>query len=158
MSISQKPQTKSKNSQNKIITIRGSMHFFKEIQNLQNKLEILGFKTFVPNMEGLDTDYSQMTTKEQVEIKHIEIKHKFINDHIAKIKQSDAILVANFDKKNQENCIGANTFLEMAFAYILDKLIFILNNIPINQNNSTEILGLKPTVLLGNLQNLNFSD
>jgi len=52
-----------------------------------------------------------------------------------------------------KNYIGANTFLEMAFAYILKKPIFILNNIP-EQPNTVEIEGLKPILLNGNLNAL----
>ena len=80
----------------------------------------------------------------------LDMKQSFIDKHIEKIKKSDAILLANYTKNEIIDYIGANTFLEMAFAYILKKNIFILNTIP-NQSNTVEIVGLKPIVLNGNL-------
>jgi nucleoside 2-deoxyribosyltransferase len=133
----------------KTITICGSMHFFKEIQKLQEDLQNLDFTVLIPNGESLDKDYSKMTIEEQ-----IEMKHGFIDDHIAKIKAADIVLVANFTKNGQENYIGANTFLELGFAYILNKKLFLLNDIPYTQDTATEILGLKPVALQQDLNKL----
>ncbi len=129
----------------KTITICGSMNFFSDIEQLKKELENLGFKVFTPSKEGTGTDYSKLSKQEQADM-----KQDFIDKHIEKIRESDAILIANYSKNGVENYIGANTFLEMAFAYILKKKIFILNNIP-NQPNSVEIEGLKPISLKGNL-------
>lgn len=124
------------------------MQFFAEIKQLKKELENLGFEVFTPNEEGVETDYSKLSKSEQAGI-----KQGFIDKHIEKIKGSDAVLLANYTKNEVENYIGANTFLEMAFAYILKKKIFILNNIP-EQPNTVEIEGLKPITLNGNLDSL----
>jgi hypothetical protein len=123
------------------ITICGSMHFFDEIMHLKQELEDLGHSVETPDREGLDIDYSKLSEQEQ-----IDLKQTFIDRHIAHIRNSDAILVANYTKNGQENYIGANSFLEMGIAYTLGKKIFLLNGIP-EQQNTTEILGLKPIVL-----------
>ena len=125
------------------------MRFFDKIVLLKKDLENLGFEVFTPEEEGTETDYTKLAPKEQSDI-----KQNFIDEHIAKIKQSDSILVANYDKNGLESYIGANTFLEMAFAYILGKKIFLLNKIP-GQPNSIEIAGLKPIALNTNLNSLN---
>ncbi len=83
----------------------------------------------------------------------INMKQGYIDQHIDKIKASDAILIANYSLNDKEDYIGANTFLEMGFAYLLKTPIFILNSIP-NQSNSIEIEGLKPLVLNCNLNGL----
>ncbi len=133
----------------KKITICGSMIFVKEIQNLEIMLNKLGFKVYLPTIkEGNLVDYSKLCINEQ-----IDIKNKFIDLHLSKIKKSDAIIVANYNKKNKKNCIGSNTFLEMGFAYAFNKKIFLLNDVPI-QSNSLEIQGLKPICLYGNLDYL----
>ncbi len=111
-------------------------------------LESLGFEVLIPSEEGTEIDYTKLTKAEQSDL-----KQNFIDQHIDKIKKSDAILLANYPKNNVQNYIGANTFLEMAFAYILRKPIFILNNIP-EQSNTVEIEGLKPIVLNGDLNYL----
>jgi len=133
----------------KTITICGSMKFFTEIEQLKKELENLGFKVFTPSEEGTGTDYSKLSKQEQADM-----KQDFIDRHIDKIRKSDAILLANYTKNEVKDYIGANTFLEMAFAYILNKSIFILNSIP-EQPNTAEIEGLKPIVLNGNLNSLN---
>jgi len=131
------------------ITICGSIKFFNEIKNLKNKLELLDYYVFSPTEEGTEIDYQKLTLKEQ-----INIKSKFIDKHLDKIRKSDAILVANYDKKGIKNYIGANTFLEMAFAYVLNKPIFLLNDIP-SQDNEVEIRGMKPVILRGDLNKIN---
>lgn len=129
----------------KKITICGSMSFFPHMEKLQKALEEKGFIVFTPSPEGTGMDYAQLSTQEQVDMKKY-----FIDTHIAKIRESDAILLANYDKDEKKNYIGANTFLEMAFAYILEKKIFLLQDIP-DQSNTVEIAGFHPIVLGGNL-------
>ena len=129
----------------KTITICGSMKFFSEITQLKKELENLGFTVFTPNEEGSSTDYLKLNKKEQADL-----KQGFIDAHIDKITKSDAILIANYTKGEMKDYIGANTFLEMAFAYILKKKIFLVNSIP-EQQNTVEIEGLKSIPLNGDL-------
>lgn len=133
----------------KTITICGSMKFFTEILQLKKDLENLGFAVLTPSEEGTDIDYSKLSQQEQADL-----KQKFIDKHIEKIKSSDAILIANYTKNETRDYIGANAFLEMAFAYLLKKKIFVLNSIP-QQPSTVEIEGLKPIVLNGHLNFIN---
>jgi hypothetical protein len=88
------------------------------------------------------------------EAAHESIKNKtendLIRDYFDKIKNADAILVVNVDKKGISNYIGGNSFLEMGFAHILNKPIFILNEIP-EMIYTDEILAMRPVVLNGDL-------
>jgi len=59
----------------------------------------------------------------------------------------------NEKQRDVEGYIGSNSFLEMGFAFVLQKKIFILNKVP-DQSNTEEILGLEPVELLGNLHRL----
>lgn len=58
------------------------------------------------------------------------IENDLIRDYFEKIKNADAILVVNVDKEGISNYIGGNSFLEMGFAHILNKPIFILDLLP----------------------------
>lgn len=69
------------------------------------------------------------------------------------IKAADAILVLNADKKGIKNYIGGNTFLEIGFAYILEKKIYLLNPIP-EVSYRDEIVAMKPVVLNGDLSKI----
>ena len=56
-------------------------------------------------------------------------------------------------KKGIPGYIGANTFLELGFAYLLEKPIYLLHQIP-DQPNQVEIMGLGPIVLAGNVDGI----
>ena len=121
------------------------MKFFSKIELLQDELEKNGFTVFAPEADETGVDYSKLSKHEQTDV-----KKNFIDNHIEKIQKSDAILIANYTKNGITNYIGANTFLEMGFAYILKKKIFLLNEIP-EQQNTVEIEALRPILLNGNL-------
>ncbi len=76
-----------------------------------------------------------------------------IRDHFNKVAWSDAILVANHDKKGIMGYVGPNTLMEMGLAFYLNKPIYLLNPIP-DVPWREEILGMKPVVLEGDLQRL----
>ena len=133
----------------KTITICGSMKFIEEMKNLKLGLKKKGFLVFIPDLnEGKVVDYSKLCINEKADI-----KRDFIDKHLEKIKKSDAIIVANYKKNDVRDYIGANSFLEMGFAYAFEKKIFLLNNVP-SQANMIEILGLGPICLDGNLDYL----
>ena len=69
------------------------------------------------------------------------------------IEKTDVILVLNHSKKGIKNYIGGNTFLEMGFAYVLNKKIFLLNPIP-DISYRDEIEAMRPIILKGNLRKI----
>lgn len=73
-----------------------------------------------------------------------------IKEHWNYINQSDAILVVNVEKNGFKNYIGGNVFLEMGFAHVLDKPIYLLNDIP-EIGYKDEIVAMKPIILNGDL-------
>lgn len=78
------------------------------------------------------------------------IQDDLIRRYYGIIKDSDAVLVINMSKNGIENYIGGNTLIEMAFAYVLDKKVFLLNPIP-EISYKDEIVAMQPIVLDGNL-------
>ncbi len=69
-----------------------------------------------------------------------------INEHWKKILKSDCILVANYEKKEISGYVGGNTFLEMGFAFVTGKPIFMLNPIP-DMSYTSEMEGMQPVIL-----------
>ena len=59
-------------------------------------------------------------------------------------------MIYNNTKNKIENYIGGNTLIEMAFAHILNKKIFMHNPIP-NMNYKDEIEAMQPIVINGDL-------
>ena len=67
---------------------------------------------------------------------------------------ADAVLVLNYDKNGIKNYIGANTFMEMGFAHILNQKIFVLNPLPEFEFYRTEIEAMRPIILNGDLSKI----
>lgn len=84
------------------------------------------------------------------------IKDDVIKRYYNKISESDAILVLNLEKKGISNYIGGNTFLEMGFAHVLDKTIYLYNNIP-DLLYTDEINAMQPVILNGDLLSLSLN-
>jgi hypothetical protein len=130
------------------ITICGSLKFFEKMKGIEKKLVNQGHLIILP-VKFQDTDYDNKKISDGV--RNI-ISNNAITEHYKKILQSDAILVANYDKKGISNYIGGNTFLEMGFAYVNDKKIFVLNPLPTTGlNYLEELLGMQPVILNGDL-------
>ena len=81
------------------------------------------------------------------------VKYDLIRGYFNKIKESDAVLVVNVNRKNIEGYIGGNSFLEIGFAHILNKPIYLLNKIP-EMNYRDEIEAMNPIVVNNNLKNI----
>ena len=128
------------------IAICGSMTFIEQMRALCNELEAKGHRVFLPQDD--EFDYQMRNAEAQ-----IARKQKYIDDHLTKIRMSDAVLIANYDKHGVAGYIGPNTLMEMAFAYALGKEIWLLHA-PGEQACQIEVLGLQPTVLEGFLQHL----
>lgn len=64
-----------------------------------------------------------------------------------RIKGVDAVLVMNLDKNGVANYIGGNTFLEIGYAHILDKKIYLYHPIPEIPYYKSELVAMKPIVI-----------
>ena len=131
------------------IAVCSSMKFAKEMIDLKNQLEEFGHNVILPNKTEMYAEGSLTpeTNKESAENK---IKDNLFKTYFKKIKNSDAILVVNLEKNSVPNYVGGNTFLEMAFAHILDKRIFLLNEIP-EMIYFDEMTAMQPFILNGDL-------
>lgn len=71
-----------------------------------------------------------------------------------KSKKAILLLIVNVDKKGIKGYIGGNSFLEMGFAHVLNKPIYLLCNIP-KMEYTDEIRAMQPVVLNGNYSKIN---
>lgn len=101
------------------------------------------------------TSYIGLSPEEQETLK---LDHKYnhdaIREHYDVIANCDVVLILNIEKHNIPGYVGGNAFLEMGFAYILKKPIYLLNDIPAIPYYQTEIIAMKPTILHGDLSRL----
>ncbi len=116
---------------------------------LRQELACTGYVVFTPlEEEEAEIEYDTLPERQQAII-----KRRLIDAHLEKIKNSDAVLIANFTKKAIEGYIGANTLMEMAFAYAFQKPVFVLHTLG-EQNCKVEALGVQTANLRGKLSNL----
>jgi hypothetical protein len=66
------------------------------------------------------------------------------------IKQYDLVLVVNEKKKDIEGYISGHTFLEMGFAHVLNKTIYVINKLP-DVSYLDELQAINPIILNGDL-------
>ena len=62
--------------------------------------------------------------------------------------------MCNFTKNGIDNYIGANTFLEMGFAYYIEKPIYALNPLPDYKYINDELLNFDVKVINGDLSKI----
>ncbi len=127
------------------IAICGSMSLAKEMVAVKKELEIIGHKVVIP--ENTERYASQELS---IESKWEKMESDVIRNYFEKIKEVDAILVINQDKNGIENYIGGNGLIEIAFAHVLNKKIFLLNPIP-KLSYSDEIEAMKPITINSDL-------
>jgi len=125
------------------VTICGSMIFNQEMKDYKTKLEALGFEVAIPKQINDNFDYNDSNTEQRTKRK---IELDLINAHYKEIISSEAILILNFEKKGIPNYIGGNTFLEMGFAFVNNRDIFLMNPSP-DLPYRSEIEGMQPIII-----------
>ncbi len=131
------------------VIICGSISAADEILSVKSQLEVRGHEVEIP--EGVKNielrGRTEVSAEEKAEDK---IKHDLIRGYFEKIKAYDVLLVVNPPKRGIEGYIGGNTFIEMAFAHVLDKPLYVLHPLP-EISYISEILAMQPVVLNGDL-------
>lgn len=137
------------------IAICSSLDFVDDIRKIYEELEKLGHEVILPQTAEKifrgETTYEQvMDEKANGKFHERGIRQDSLNYYYKIIKDCDAALVANFEKKNIKGYIGGAVFLEMGFTHVLGKKIFLLNKIP-NVSYIDEIKMMQPIVINNNL-------
>ena len=134
------------------IVICGNMSFSKSMINMEKELLKIGHTVTIPKHTR---EYAELKLAEEIHTESVKnkINHDLIRDYFNEIKNADAVLVANEKKNGVEYYIGGNSFLEMGFAHILNKKIFLLNGIP-KMIYTDEIEAMQPVVLNNDLSKI----
>jgi septum formation protein len=137
------------------ITLCGSISFADRIVDVYRRLQELGHEPMIhDHMFGL-VDGTAPQLNDSVETSEIKRKYDFIRAWHELIRNSDAILVCNFDKGGISNYIGGNTLMEIGFAHVLGKKVFLLNPVPEDVPYVDEIRAMSDYVLNGDLAKIN---
>jgi len=141
------------------ITICGSIEFTPKIKEIADWLIGKGHIADIP-LTSQRIINGELTLEEFKKEKQKngdgsfrKIKDDVIRRYYGIIKECDAILVLNLEKNKIKNYIGGNTFLEMGFAHVLNKKIYLLNEI-LDMPYTDEIKAMCPIVTEGNLDRI----
>ncbi len=140
------------------IAVIGSLDFTKEIKEASDELKENSHDVIIPFTS--DLILNNKVTLEQIKKEKMSgniykrmIRQNTLKYFYEKIREVDAVLVLNLDKKGIRNYIGGNTFLEMGFAHVMDKKVFLLNDVP-DMHYKDEIKSMQPKILNGDLTKL----
>jgi len=137
------------------ITLCGSMTFANKIVETYKKLKELGHEPLMHEEVFGIADGSAKDRISRMALDHGKFKkdEDLIRWWHNCIKSGDSILVCNFDKKGIIGYIGGNTLMEMGFAHVNDKKVFLLNEIP-DMSYTDEIKAMTDLVLDGDLSKI----
>ena len=142
----------------KTITLCSSCSFYREVIGLKNELERAGFSVLVPDtalkMEASGNfnvdDYKAWFRDPSL----YHLKTERMDSHFKKVAEGDCILVVNLPKKGFQGYIGANVLLEMFYATLHDKPIYVLHPVDENLFCYEEVMGMNPIFIDGDLEKI----
>lgn len=143
------------------IVICASINITPKIKKVADELEKMGHEVEIPymsqkilNNECSLEDFLKEKEKNGDKLFREQAEEDLIKRYYKSIQKTDAVLILNTERNGIENYVGGNTFLEMGFAHVLDKKIFLYNNIP-EMIYKDEIEATKPIILNKNLNKIN---
>ena len=121
----------------------------KEMVEVEKQLLTLGHEVVLPEFTH---DYAAMASIDRAHTESFrnKVQHDLIRAHFNKIQAGDAILVVNIERNNVIGYIGGNSFLEIGFAFVLNKPIYLLNQLP-ECSYRDELEAMRPIVLAGDI-------
>lgn len=132
------------------IIICGSISAADEIVSAKTELEELGHTVEIPEGVKHLQEWGGAADSNSAKRK---IEHDLIRGYYEKMKSYDKVLIVNPRKKDIEGYIGGNTLIEMAFALILNKPIYLLHAIP-EISYKAEIAAMQPILLNGDISKI----
>lgn len=129
------------------IIICGSMTLAEEMIKSGKELNNRGHKIILPKFTE---EYAKLNSCEKIHKESVKnkLEYDLIREYFLFIKEGDATFTVNETRNGILNYIGGNSFLEMGFAHVLNKKIYLLNPIP-NMIYTDEIIAMKPIVVNG---------
>lgn len=129
------------------IIVCGSMTASREMMTAKVALEGQGHEVILPEFTEV---YASLDSEADMHRESAEnkVQYDLIRGYFTTISEGDAILVVNIERKGIPGYIGGNTFLEMGFAHVLNKSIYVLNELP-DMGYLDEMRAMQPIILQG---------
>ncbi len=117
------------------VVLCGSLDFTEQMSDAASELREMGFSVVLPETARLVLDGSVslsavLAEKASGRIVRRTIRQDTLRAYYSTIADADAVLVLNYPKGPIENYVGGHVLVEMAFAHVLRKRLFLLNPLP----------------------------
>jgi nucleoside 2-deoxyribosyltransferase len=119
---------------------------YSKMVTIKERLISMGNKVILPD-PSTNEQLKKIISKGYVDTYKLKIKYDYIRKHYNHIVEADCIIIANYDKNKIKNYIGGNAFLEIGFAHILKKPIYLVNPVPKIRYYFHEIKAMNPIIL-----------
>lgn len=139
------------------IYVLGSSHFMHEMVDCSKRLCDLGYDGWIhPDYEAFVRGEKQDILKRAFNGEHAAVKREnnYLKVHYGHILKSDMVLFTNAEKNGKKNYIGGNVLIEMGQAYVNNKKMFLLYDLPKDSPYIDEIESMDPICLHGDLSNI----
>ncbi len=119
-----------------IILVSASMRHTDKFAALQDSLEAAGHQATLPQTEeGLT-------------------KRQYIDEHMSRLQDSEALLLANFDDERGDGYIGASCFFEAGWAFALGKPVYTLQPIDTTSPFAEDLMAIDCQVINGDMSKI----
>ena len=139
------------------IYVLGSTAFMHDMVKAKNDLIALGYDGWIhPHYEAFvrGEKKDHLARWESGERAALKRENDYLRQHYKHILESDAVLIVNGEKRGIQNYIGGNVLMEMGQAYVNNKKIFLLYDLPKDSAYIDEIESMDPICLMGDLSNI----
>lgn len=139
------------------VYVLGSSTFKEEMVRCSEELRSLGYAGWIhPDYEAFVRGEKQDIIRRAQNGEHAAVKREnnYLKTHYQHILESDVILFVNAEKNGVKNYIGGNVLIEIGQAYVNNKKIFFLYDIPKESSYLDEIECMDPICLHGDLTNI----
>lgn len=139
------------------VYVLGSSHFMKEMVACKDQLCKLGYDGWIhPDYEAFVRGEKLHIVQRAFNGEHAAVKREnnYLKVHYQHILDSDVILFVNSEKNGKKNYVGGNVLIEMGQAYVNNKKMFLLYDLPKDSAYIDEIESMDPICLRGDLNNI----
>lgn len=141
------------------IIICSSIDFTDRIKEVMDELVALGHEVHIPftssRIIGGEFTLEEFRAEKEAygDGSFRKVQDDVIKKYFKLIGEHDVVLIINEEKKGMKGYIGGNTFLEMGFAHVLGKKIYLYNDIP-KMPYYDELIAMSSEVINGDLSKL----
>ena len=118
------------------ILVSASMRHADKFASLQESLEAAGHQVVMP------------------QIKEYPTKRQYIDEHMSRLRDSDALLLANFDDDRGDGYVGASCFFEAGWAFALGKPVYVLNSINTESPFAEDLIAIGCKMIHGDMSKI----